>query len=769
MQELQEYIVPSDASVKSDLSMKDFGKIWRRRRGLVGKIILASIILAILCEFIPHRYYSTAQVQLIQRVPSAQLNSQENYAAPWMEQVATPLDEIQTPMAYDRALAWMANDSAVEGIPKFQYDQSNFPKHVSVNNTKGSNTIDITAWAYTRRDADELAYAAAASFVAWKNDQAQQDVDEAIENYRVRVAESRDDMDLAQNRELKFKQQFQIADLGTEEKNDLDLMSNEESSLLQAKQTAASEDAKLKALQTQLSAMDQEIAKATDVRDDTTTQAIQEKLIETETDRATTALHYTPLFPNKLGDLDQRIADYRAQLAASVQGTINNNRPSLQDQDATLTAYRNQQALAMYADATLAAATNSYNAMFTQHNAFPARDLEYLRLDQDTETKTALYQSMVSALNQALTDKNSISGDVQMTAKMSSNEFNIIQYTVLFTVAGLLIGLFVAGCWVLLIEQIDTRLYTAEEVRRLLSGPIIGALPELSRREKKALSQGVVPNTIVEVFDVTRNNLQLVMRHYTQQELWDNQVILFASAGPDEGKSMIASQIARSIAQSGRTVLYVDANLRPDKERNSLSPRTPTGLAQVLTEGVDIDSVIVESEIENLSILPSGAAYAHTTDVISSPNMPDTIQKLRAKADVIIVDSPACAQATDALYLAPYTDAVIQVIALGSMDENVLADTIAALQAASPKVTAYALNRIPRPRRKSGRLHYYALELNGFAAKSSAAMLNGASAPLLTGATQATIAVGAQPTGTVVNHTTAAADPIQQATRNDQE
>jgi capsular exopolysaccharide synthesis family protein len=268
-----------------------------------------------------------------------------------------------------------------------------------------------------------------------------------------------------------------------------------------------------------------------------------------------------------------------------------------------------------------------------------------------------------------------------------------------------------------------------------LSGPVIGSIPDMSRRENRALSHGVVPNNLLDVFNVTRNNLQLVMRHYTQQELWDRQVILFASAGPDEGKSMIASQIARSIAQSGHTVLLVDGNLRPDKEKESLLTQEPVGLAQVLTGEADIENVIVDSGIENLSLLPSGVSRGHTTDLVSMPSMPDTINRLKQKAEVVIVDSPACALATDALYLAPYADAVIQVIAMGNVDETVLADTVAAVQAASPKVTGYVLNRTPRAKRRGPRFHHYALELNGFNARTAGAVLNGSTAPLLTGAT----------------------------------
>jgi capsular exopolysaccharide synthesis family protein len=173
------------------------------------------------------------------------------------------------------------------------------------------------------------------------------------------------------------------------------------------------------------------------------------------------------------------------------------------------------------------------------------------------------------------------------------------------------------------------------------------------------------------------------------------QVMLITSSLPGEGKSFTAAQLARNIAQSGKQVILVDADLRRPMQNRLFHMNETIGLANVLSGTASLDDALVDSGTENLTLLHCGTSSRNPTELISSEQMSALLEALRQEADVIIVDAPACAVVADALFIAPYIDTIVHVIGVGQVDSALVRDTTAALAAAAPKIMTYLLNRAP--------------------------------------------------------------------------
>lgn len=724
MQELQHYVPYSETSVKSDLGLKDIGKILRRRRRLVWGIVLGFLVVFTAWSFNPHhKWWADVELVLVQRVPTGPIVNQQTYTAPAVDQIGTPYDLVQTRQEAERALDWYKNLYVERGKDpaKVPVTLGDLMSQVRFTSQKGDNSIDISAYGYSPQDASDLANAVAQSFVAWDNQMAQQDVIYAIHSLTPKVGAAKSAMIAADNRLMRFEQARKLADIPSQERAAIDELAARDTTLATAEQDANSQDARLAMLQAQLKTADQNIKNGTGVRDDSLVQSLQSKKTSLEMERQADALKYTPNYPGVLPDLDRQIADVKRRLAQAVQATLNNKMPSLQNQDALIAAVQQQQTITNAAHAALAAAQSLRDQAKAKTEDFPQIQNGYTLLSMEAAERTSQYNALQTALDQALVDRNTIDGDVQMSSEVVNDPFNQFFYSELFILVGLLIGGIVAGIAALIAEQMDNRLYTVEEIRRIVPGPIVGALPVLSRKEKRALRRRQVPAMVMEAFHIVRANVSLVMRHATHRDIWRHQVVLVASAVPGEGKSLTASLLARSLVQSGKRVVLVDGNLRRPVMQSYFQSDGQPGLAGVLTDQATLDEALAPTDIPGLMVMHSGMSQNHPTDLVSLPGMQKLIQALRSKADAVIIDTPPCSLATDALFLAPHADCVVQVVGVGVADEMTLADVTQALQAAAPKAMTYFLNFVPREKKRVGKYYLYSLNMarNGFHSNGS--------------------------------------------------
>ena len=156
--------------------------------------------------------------------------------------------------------------------------------------------------------------------------------------------------------------------------------------------------------------------------------------------------------------------------------------------------------------------------------------------------------------------------------------------------------------------------------------------------------------------------------------------LLVTSANPGEGKTFTAINLGVSIAQElDRTVLLVDADLRNPSFRHYdfagdfFGVEVKKGLADFLTDSLEIPDLLLNPGIEKLTILPGGRILPNSSELLGSPRMEELVRDLKSryrKDRIIIYDSPALLVCTDPLVLSNYVDGIIVVIEMEKTTEK---------------------------------------------------------------------------------------------------
>ncbi len=143
------------------------------------------------------------------------------------------------------------------------------------------------------------------------------------------------------------------------------------------------------------------------------------------------------------------------------------------------------------------------------------------------------------------------------------------------------------------------------------------------------------------------------------------RVLVFTSTGPGDGKTTVASNLAIAMSEIGRRVLIIDADLRRPRQHDLFNVPNECGLSDILM-GHDFsnsfaDSVICETRIPGLQILPSGAPTQAAANMLYSPNLQQLLTKCKEDFDMVIIDTPPMLPMPDARIVGHLADGVVLV------------------------------------------------------------------------------------------------------------
>ena len=204
----------------------------------------------------------------------------------------------------------------------------------------------------------------------------------------------------------------------------------------------------------------------------------------------------------------------------------------------------------------------------------------------------------------------------------------------------------------------------------------------------------------VEAYRTLRTNLQfggLSESHHS---------LLVTSAGVGEGKSLTLSNLGIALAQTGKRVILVDADLRRPSLHRFFNADAGQGLTTVLQNGATLESTVRPTSVENLLVLPAGPLPPNTAELLASERMSDLLAELKERADVVLLDSPPVLAVSDASLLAGKVDGVLVVIDTRQTRREALWRTKEALDEVGARIMGAVLNRARADERHTYYRHY---------------------------------------------------------------
>ena len=237
---------------------------------------------------------------------------------------------------------------------------------------------------------------------------------------------------------------------------------------------------------------------------------------------------------------------------------------------------------------------------------------------------------------------------------------------------GTFLGLLLGSGLAFLLEKNSNSFRDPEEIADVVGAPVLTHLPFFKGRARKGRKNEVTP------FDSLDSQLAVVhapasiaaeaMRSartsifFETADIKNGKVIQITSPLPGDGKSTIAGNLACSIAQSGKSTVIVDCDLRRPQLTSNFGINDKRGLTDILDGHCELVDAIHDTPISTLKIIPSGPIPANPAEALTLPDMSQLLDLLREKFDYVIIDSPPLLLVTDPSILASYVDGVILAI-----------------------------------------------------------------------------------------------------------
>jgi capsular exopolysaccharide synthesis family protein len=220
-------------------------------------------------------------------------------------------------------------------------------------------------------------------------------------------------------------------------------------------------------------------------------------------------------------------------------------------------------------------------------------------------------------------------------------------------------GLLLAVGAVLFLDYLDNTIRTPDEIEQFLGLGVVAIIPKY--RDPNAHSAR-------EAFQSLRTGILF------SSQAREKRILMFSSAGPQEGKSATVALVSRSLASAGDRVLVIDADLRrPTQHHHMQVPREP-GVTNYLLDGIDgkYQPFVQSTGVPNLEVMTCGPIPPNPPELIGSKKFLALLEDLKKTYDWVILDSPPVANLADSIVLGSLSDLMIMVIKQNENDRELI-------------------------------------------------------------------------------------------------
>lgn len=237
---------------------------------------------------------------------------------------------------------------------------------------------------------------------------------------------------------------------------------------------------------------------------------------------------------------------------------------------------------------------------------------------------------------------------------------------------------------------LDTRIRSTKDIERATTAPLLGAIalnPNASKQPLIVAANGKDPRA--EGFRSLRTNVQFLAIG------GESSVFVVTSAGPGEGKSTTAANLAIAFAESGARVALVDGDLRLPRVADYFAIEGGVGLTDVLAGRIAASDAMQRWGRGALFVLPAGTVPPNPAELLGSSAMSSLLAELKRAFDIIILDAPPVLLVTDAAVLASRANGALLVAAAGKTTVPRLAAAVESIEKVDAKVLGTIVTMLP--------------------------------------------------------------------------
>jgi capsular exopolysaccharide synthesis family protein len=693
-----------------ELSLRDYWLLVRKRKWIIlSTVLLVAGFTLVMTELLaPPPIYETSARVKFERTTSLPGLMTEMVAFSEGSAITTQMEVIRSVpviLQAGKKLGLVGKGVDARSVRAFPVDLAKIyelKNQVSVTQEGATNILKITVSSDQSEFAARLANAVAEAYREENISSRNRQVDEAKQFVEERLKAVEEALRQSEHALLNFKEREGKVFLTDEARQALENFSRLEAELEklgQIKREAAN--------QLQIMKSSHAVSESGPVRvfsDDVQAliAKLNQKMVDLETERAALLINYTPKHPQVV-ELDARIQNVKQEMVKELESKLR-----------TFTERE-------------AAIRDSIRRYKERYMGLPKSTLELASLERDVKVNGDLYASLKQKHQEFLIRGAERIEEVSIIepavpAGVPKNAPKSAVNVVLGSLIGILLGFVLA----FIRESFDTSIGTIEDVEAFLHVPVLGVIPQEDRKEveqalKEAFPGPLEPESLellsrlsplfdlkgvaTEGYRSLKVNLQFACLDRTVKSL------AFASAGLGEGKTTTVINLAITIAQDGRRVLVVDADLRKPAVNTRLGLRREPGLSEILIGTVQwqdvvqtapdlmlgklgFDRILNAPGVDNLSVITSGRLQPNPSEFFNSQRIVDLIAECEANYDLVIFDCPPILPVADAILIGPKVDGVVLVYQVGKVGRTPLQRAKTLLDNAQAHIIGVVLSNV---------------------------------------------------------------------------
>jgi capsular exopolysaccharide synthesis family protein len=377
---------------------------------------------------------------------------------------------------------------------------------------------------------------------------------------------------------------------------------------------------------------------------------------------------------------------------------------------------RNEYQAALAKENSLIAALNQQKG---EAQAMNRKAIDYGVLERDVQSNKQLYESLLQRAKETGVSTELKTSNIRVVDKAERPRTPVSPRKALNLSLALVAGGFLAFGLTFFFEYLDSRIKTPDEITSYLGVASLGMVPALradaTNGQDPMISRGVPPN-FAEAMRAIRTN---VLFSSTEE---GSRSLVVTSTGPGEGKTLVAANLAISLAQAGQRVLLVDADMRRPRVHSMFNQRQEPGLSNLMVGQAAPSAAMRKSSVPGLWLLTAGRIPPNPAELLGSKRFKDFIHTLREHFDTVIIDSPPIMAVTDAAIAASSTNGIVFVIGAEMTSRQAARAALEQLDKSRPGFIGAVLNRVDLERNGYYYSNYYRREYGQYyhqAARSS--------------------------------------------------
>ncbi len=294
----------------------------------------------------------------------------------------------------------------------------------------------------------------------------------------------------------------------------------------------------------------------------------------------------------------------------------------------------------------------------SQIQKVPSIERDLLEISRQQGTKGNLYLYLLqkreeSALAQEITVSKS-----RMLDPATVEDIPVSPKKTLVYLLAVIFGLGLPFSGIYIKDSLNDKIQSKRDVHRGTSTPILGQISHNSTGKNLIVTEES-GTSIAELFRLVRSNLQFATAGK------ENKVVLITSSTSGEGKTFFSINLAASLTLIGKKVALLEMDLRMPSLFRQLGIRPGIGISDYLvaTDKVSIEDILKPHEtVPGLFIASSGSLPPNPAELMSSGNLAQLINKLKASFDYIIIDTAPVGKVADAYSLSAHVDSTIYIV-----------------------------------------------------------------------------------------------------------